>query len=168
MSDGSSDRRRWVRSGLNLVLWIALCGVPIQCVAGPSALTIHVHVFRFKYTDLIVRVNDGVKIVPRKNLPDFDVYDFQQGTRHLLSAYVGDHPDFHMLSYHKAVSIKHRLADGLKITDIVYQTTSKGATREVLIQEKWSDNDVHFWYDDAPADLSQEADNIIGSIKMTR
>jgi len=110
-----------------------------------------------------VLVPIGVQISTRKNLPDFDVYDFEQEHQKLLSAYVGHDPDFHMFSYHKVVKTSHRIEAGLKITDIVYETTPKGATREEFVQEGSTFNYIHFFYENVPVELAKEADRIIAS-----
>ncbi len=123
------------------------------------------HLFTFKHSNVAVMVPSGVAVTSRKNLPDFDVYDFDRKSQNLLSAYVGHAPDFHMLSAHRIASVNHRVVDGLNVTDIEYEPTLKGATREVLVQVGSSFNYIHFFYENIPTDLAKEADDIIASAK---
>ena len=125
------------------------------------------HQFKFNATDLSVAVPDGIDITARKNLPDFDVYDFSRRGHRLLSAYVGNNPDFHMFSYHSIATVDHRRAGEPKITDIRYRTTLRGATREVLVSEERSGIFVHFFYETVPVELANEADQVIASVRVT-
>ena len=136
---------------------------PQAAIAIPTATTAAQR-YKLSGTDMSVTVPSGVKIAARKNLPDFDVYDFSLGGHHLLSAYVGRDPDFHMFSYHPTAKVERRIVGALNIADITYRTTRWGATREVLVSEKHAGVFIHFFYESVPIEMVGEADRIIASV----
>ena len=156
-----------MRRSIIAALFASFCAVCSPCLADSSTPG-GSHWFRFNGTPVAVLAPNDVEITPRKNLPDFDVYDFGPIGKEFLSAYVGNQPDFHMLSNHKEVVVAHRKADGMAFTDIRYETTERGATRELLVKlpgsEPWASY-IHFFYEDDSPEQAKLADQIIASLR---
>jgi hypothetical protein len=107
--------------------------------------------------------------VKQRQMADFDIYTFFLNKRSILSAYVGNNPDFPLFSSEHASSKNSDPVNDLVAQTIVYRHPASGLSRETLVTLKASSQPccqyIHFFYSNDSRSEAAVADSIIKSLQ---
>jgi hypothetical protein len=109
-----------------------------------------------------------ISIVKHPSMADFDIYTFLYQGCPILSAYVGNQPDFIYDS--KSVLAKSKgVVNGMLCARVQIQQSSAEPVRTHVLFKFPPDRGwpmyMHFWYADLPPDLQAVAEDVIGSLR---
>lgn len=154
--------RVWATLYLILTIFLAF-GVPSRASAEVATWP-----YEFAYIHYIVLTPPNMQ-VNRAQKADFDLYTFFQNGRPILHAYVGNNPNFPLLSNEHVFSKNRDPINELNAKTILYQHTSDGSSKEILVTLRLVSNTccryVHFYYHNDSRSEAALADSIIGSLE---
>ena len=117
---------------------------------------------------LTIQLPTGVKITRQTPTGDFELFVFRKESKTILSAYLGNQPEFPKEKTHS--SIKRETIKGLSAESTSRQEPDGTLSREVLVHLRADGTlpqKLHFWYVHSRAVDAPEADKMIASVHLS-
>ena len=117
---------------------------------------------------LTMQVREGTKVQHQRPAEDFELFTFKEGSQVIMSAYVGNQPNFPMEK--DTQPILNTLVNGLRVESVVHRETNGLALHEVLfhLQESnaWPQR-LHCWYN-VSTNGTDEIQELLSSVRFKK
>ena len=140
---------------MRFIILLVTCGVCLSVVSCDAKK-------RYKDEGFSLKLPSTVSIKKETPVEDFNIYKFIYEEQVILSAYVGNHPQFNHANTEKGIT------NGLVSEFFITKDPNGLEQKEILIEfsshQGWP-NYMHFWYSELPPNLEKIVREIIFSVQ---
>ncbi len=151
-----------------MILLITICVLITSCISNIDSAKSNKNLTH-RFEGFTLAYTQNITINKKTPTGDFDIYEFYYDGNIILSAYVGNQPDFYTKAQNSD-KIEKGIINGLNFESFTLKQPDGPYKTETLI--KFSENRgwprfLHFWYSDLKPEIRKIAEQIIFSTMET-